>query len=45
MAPAKKTDLDKLAWSWIEAVTPEEIERIHLETAYRLGLKGCKNCK
>ncbi|XP_046838615.1 ubiquitin carboxyl-terminal hydrolase 48-like isoform X1 [Vespa crabro] len=45
MAPAKKTDLDKLAWSWIEAVTPEEIERIHLETAYRLGLKGCKSCK
>ncbi|XP_014603923.1 PREDICTED: ubiquitin carboxyl-terminal hydrolase 48-like isoform X1 [Polistes canadensis] len=45
MAPAKKTDLDKLAWSWIEAVTPEEIERVHLETAYRLGLKGCRNCK
>ncbi|XP_014488433.1 PREDICTED: ubiquitin carboxyl-terminal hydrolase 48-like isoform X2 [Dinoponera quadriceps] len=45
MAPTKKADLDKLAWAWIEAVAPEQIEKIHLETAYRIGLKSCKNCK
>ncbi|XP_066597829.1 ubiquitin carboxyl-terminal hydrolase 48-like isoform X2 [Prorops nasuta] len=45
MKPLKKTDLDKLSWSWIEYVPPEQVERIHLETAYRLGLKACKNCK
>ncbi|XP_015430229.1 PREDICTED: ubiquitin carboxyl-terminal hydrolase 48-like [Dufourea novaeangliae] len=45
MPPIKKTDLDKLAWTWVEGVLPEEIERIHLETAYRIGLKTCKNCK
>ncbi|XP_067214471.1 ubiquitin carboxyl-terminal hydrolase 48-like isoform X2 [Linepithema humile] len=43
--PAKKTDLDKLAWAWIETISPEQIEKIHLETAYRIGLKSCKNCK
>ncbi|XP_017788014.1 PREDICTED: ubiquitin carboxyl-terminal hydrolase 48-like [Habropoda laboriosa] len=45
MPPTKKTDLDKLAWGWVEGVLLEEIERIHLETAYRIGLKACKNCK
>ncbi|XP_032686910.1 ubiquitin carboxyl-terminal hydrolase 48-like isoform X2 [Odontomachus brunneus] len=45
MAPTKKADLDKLAWAWIEVITPEQIEKIHLETAYRIGLKSCKNCK
>lgn len=45
MPPLKKADLERLAWSWIEAVSPEEIEKIHLETAYRIGLKHCKNCK
>ncbi|XP_076161191.1 ubiquitin carboxyl-terminal hydrolase 48 isoform X2 [Ptiloglossa arizonensis] len=45
MPPAKKTDLDKLAWAWVEGVLPEQIERIHLETAYRISLKTCKNCK
>ncbi|XP_054007627.1 ubiquitin carboxyl-terminal hydrolase 48-like isoform X2 [Hylaeus anthracinus] len=45
MPPAKKTDLDKLAWAWIEGVLPDQIEKIHLETAYRIGLKSCKNCK
>nr|XP_034180171.1 ubiquitin carboxyl-terminal hydrolase 48-like isoform X1 [Osmia lignaria] len=45
MPPTKKTDLDKLAWVWIESVELEQIERIHLETAYRIGLKACKNCK
>ncbi|XP_076229795.1 ubiquitin carboxyl-terminal hydrolase 48 isoform X3 [Nomia melanderi] len=45
MPPNKKTDLDKLAWAWVEGVLPEEIEKIHLETAYRIGLKACKNCK
>ncbi|XP_076679799.1 ubiquitin carboxyl-terminal hydrolase 48 isoform X2 [Andrena cerasifolii] len=45
MPPTKKTDLDKLAWAWVEGAEPEQIERIHLETAYRIGLKACKNCK
>lgn len=45
MPPTKKTDLDKLAWAWIESISPEQIEKIHLETAYRIGLKNCKNCK
>lgn len=37
--------MDKLAWAWIESVDPDKIEKIHLETAYRIGLKNCKNCK
>ncbi|XP_061940511.1 ubiquitin carboxyl-terminal hydrolase 48 isoform X2 [Apis cerana] len=45
MPPTKKTDLDKLAWAWVEGVVLDQIERIHLETAYRIGLKACKNCK
>ncbi|XP_070155965.1 ubiquitin carboxyl-terminal hydrolase 48 isoform X1 [Polyergus mexicanus] len=45
MPPTKKTDLDKLAWAWTECISPEQIEKIHLETAYRIGLKNCKNCK
>ncbi|XP_011699753.1 PREDICTED: ubiquitin carboxyl-terminal hydrolase 48-like isoform X2 [Wasmannia auropunctata] len=45
MPPTKKGDLDKLAWGWIESVNPDEIEKIHLETAYRIGLKSCKTCK
>ncbi|XP_017884994.1 ubiquitin carboxyl-terminal hydrolase 48-like [Ceratina calcarata] len=45
MPPTKKTDLDKLAWAWVEGVVSDQIERIHLETAYRIGLKACKNCK
>ncbi|XP_011161303.1 ubiquitin carboxyl-terminal hydrolase 48 isoform X1 [Solenopsis invicta] len=45
MPPTKKGDLDKLAWAWIESVDPDKIEKIHLETAYRIGLKNCKNCK
>ncbi|XP_018302065.1 ubiquitin carboxyl-terminal hydrolase 48 isoform X2 [Mycetomoellerius zeteki] len=45
MPPTKKGDLDKLAWAWIESISPDEIEKIHLETAYRIGLKSCKNCK
>lgn len=45
MPPAKKSDLDKLAWAWVESVVLDQIERIHLETAYRIGLKACKNCK
>lgn len=45
MAPTKKIDLEKLAWAWSEVITPEEIDNIHLETAYRIGLKNCKNCK
>ncbi|XP_060828211.1 ubiquitin carboxyl-terminal hydrolase 48-like isoform X2 [Bombus pascuorum] len=45
MPPTKKTDLDKLAWAWVESVVLDQIERIHLETAYRIGLKACKNCK
>lgn len=45
MPPTKKTDLDKLAWAWVEGVVLDQIKRIHLETAYRIGLKACKNCK
>ncbi|XP_011305311.1 ubiquitin carboxyl-terminal hydrolase 48 [Fopius arisanus] len=45
MPPLKKVDLERMAWSWIETVAPEEIEKIHMETAYRIGLKNCKNCK
>ncbi|XP_011061617.1 PREDICTED: ubiquitin carboxyl-terminal hydrolase 48-like isoform X2 [Acromyrmex echinatior] len=45
MPPTKKGDLDKLAWAWIESISPDEIEKTHLETAYRIGLKSCKNCK
>ncbi|XP_011139721.1 ubiquitin carboxyl-terminal hydrolase 48 isoform X2 [Harpegnathos saltator] len=45
MAPTKKADLEKLAWAWVEVIIPEQIEKIHLETAYRIGLKSCKNCK
>ncbi|RLU27214.1 hypothetical protein DMN91_001014 [Ooceraea biroi] len=45
MPPTKKTDLDKLAWAWVESISPEQIEKIHLETAYRIGLKSCKSCK
>ncbi|XP_033330850.2 ubiquitin carboxyl-terminal hydrolase 48 isoform X1 [Megalopta genalis] len=45
MPPYKKTDLDKLAWAWVENVSPEDIQKIHLESAYRIGLKACKNCK
>ncbi|XP_018404370.1 PREDICTED: ubiquitin carboxyl-terminal hydrolase 48-like isoform X1 [Cyphomyrmex costatus] len=45
MPPTKKGDLDKLAWAWTESIDPDEIEKIHLETAYRIGLKSCKNCK
>ncbi|XP_076293641.1 ubiquitin carboxyl-terminal hydrolase 48 isoform X2 [Lasioglossum baleicum] len=45
MPPSKKIDLDKLAWAWVEGVLPEEIEKVHLESAYRIGLKACKNCK
>ncbi|XP_020280412.1 ubiquitin carboxyl-terminal hydrolase 48-like isoform X2 [Pseudomyrmex gracilis] len=45
MPPTKKTDFDKLAWAWVEVVSPEQIEKIHLETAYRIGLKSCVNCK
>ncbi|KAK0081893.1 hypothetical protein PV325_011420 [Microctonus aethiopoides] len=45
MPSIKKTDLEKLAWSWTESVSPDNIERAHLETSYRIGLKNCKNCK
>ncbi|XP_023289479.1 ubiquitin carboxyl-terminal hydrolase 48 [Orussus abietinus] len=45
MAPNKKSDLDKQSWAWVEIVEPDQVERIHLETAYRIGLKNCKNCK
>ena len=45
MAPSKKTDLEKLAWAWVDSVSPEELERAHLEAAYRIGLKNCKTCK
>ncbi|XP_015114794.1 ubiquitin carboxyl-terminal hydrolase 48 [Diachasma alloeum] len=45
MPPVKKVDLERMAWSWIETVVPEEIEKVHLENAYRIGLKNCKNCK
>ncbi|XP_043280492.1 ubiquitin carboxyl-terminal hydrolase 48-like isoform X2 [Venturia canescens] len=45
MPPMKKTDLEKLAWAWVETVDPEELQQSHLETAYRIGLKNCKNCK
>lgn len=45
MPPTKKTDLEKLAWAWVETVDPEELQQSHLESAYRLGLKHCKNCK
>ena len=45
MPPTKKTDLDKLVWEWIEFISPEQIEKTHLENAYRIGLKQCKNCK
>lgn len=45
MAPTKKLDIDKQAWIWTETVQPNEIQRIHLETAYRLGLRNCTNCK
>lgn len=45
MPSIKKTDLEKLAWSWTESVSPDNIERVHLETSYRIGLKNCKNCK
>lgn len=45
MPPLKKTDLEKLAWTWIESIPPEEIKKFHLETSYRMGLKNCKNCK
>ncbi|XP_036150538.1 ubiquitin carboxyl-terminal hydrolase 48-like [Monomorium pharaonis] len=45
MPPTKKVDLDKLAWAWIESIDSDKIEKIHLETAYRIGLKNCKNCK
>ncbi|XP_024891079.1 ubiquitin carboxyl-terminal hydrolase 48-like isoform X1 [Temnothorax curvispinosus] len=45
MPPTKKGDLDKLAWAWVESVGPDEIEKTHLESAYRIGLKSCKNCK
>ncbi|XP_024945389.1 ubiquitin carboxyl-terminal hydrolase 48 isoform X2 [Cephus cinctus] len=45
MAPTKKTDMEKLAWAWVDSVEPEEIQRIHLETAYKIGLKNCKNCR
>ncbi|XP_051175741.1 ubiquitin carboxyl-terminal hydrolase 48-like isoform X2 [Leptopilina boulardi] len=45
MPPAKKLDIDKQAWIWTETVQSNEIQRIHLETAYRLGLRNCTNCK
>ncbi|KAL0101386.1 hypothetical protein PUN28_018901 [Cardiocondyla obscurior] len=45
MPPTKKGDLDKLAWAWVEGVSLDEIEQIHLEAAYRIGLKNCRNCK
>lgn len=45
MPPLKKTDLEKVAWTWTELIAPDKIERKHLETSYRIGLKKCKNCK
>ena len=45
MPPIKKIDLDKQAWAWTESIQPHEIQRNHLESAYRLGLKNCMCCK
>ncbi|XP_012261445.2 ubiquitin carboxyl-terminal hydrolase 48-like isoform X2 [Athalia rosae] len=45
MAPVKKIDLDKLAWSWVENISVDQIQDVHMNAAYRIGLKNCKNCK
>ncbi|XP_034947746.1 ubiquitin carboxyl-terminal hydrolase 48-like [Chelonus insularis] len=42
----KRADVaDKDAWSWVETVSPESIEREHLESSYRVNLNICKHCK
>lgn len=43
--------LEKAAWRWVESVRPEDIQREHIELAYRIGVPACKrgacrrNCK
>ncbi|XP_046881720.1 ubiquitin carboxyl-terminal hydrolase 48 isoform X1 [Hypomesus transpacificus] len=49
MAP--RLQLEKAAWRWVESVRPEDIQREHIELAYRIGVPACKrgtcrrNCK
>uniref|UniRef100_A0A4W5QYJ2 Ubiquitin carboxyl-terminal hydrolase 48 n=1 Tax=Hucho hucho TaxID=62062 RepID=A0A4W5QYJ2_9TELE len=49
MAP--RVQLEKAAWRWVESVSPEDIQREHIEIAYRICLPACKrgacrrNCK
>uniref|UniRef100_A0AAY5JZY7 Ubiquitin carboxyl-terminal hydrolase 48 n=1 Tax=Esox lucius TaxID=8010 RepID=A0AAY5JZY7_ESOLU len=49
MAP--RVHLDKAAWRWVESVRPEDIQREHIEIAYRICVPACKrgacrrNCK
>ena len=45
MPPPKKAEIERQAWAFVENVSPDEIEREHLESAYRLTLKKCKNCR
>ncbi|XP_053546203.1 ubiquitin carboxyl-terminal hydrolase 48 [Bombina bombina] len=49
MAP--RLQLEKAAWRWTDAVTPEQVEQEHIEIAYRVRLESCvrgvcrRNCK
>uniref|UniRef100_A0A674E565 Ubiquitin carboxyl-terminal hydrolase 48 n=1 Tax=Salmo trutta TaxID=8032 RepID=A0A674E565_SALTR len=49
MAP--RVQLEKAAWRWVESVRPEDIQREHIEIAYRICVPACKrgacrrNCK
>ncbi|XP_046432124.1 ubiquitin carboxyl-terminal hydrolase 48-like isoform X1 [Neodiprion fabricii] len=45
MPPVKKIELDKMAWAWVENTPVDEMQSIHIKTAYRIGLKNCKTCK
>ncbi|XP_034023399.1 ubiquitin carboxyl-terminal hydrolase 48 [Thalassophryne amazonica] len=43
MAP--RLQLDKAAWIWTESVRPEDINRDHIEQAYRIRLPACAGCR
>ncbi|XP_065220051.1 ubiquitin carboxyl-terminal hydrolase 48-like isoform X2 [Planococcus citri] len=51
MAPTRKEQFEKNAWSWVENCHPSQVSDEHVQTAYRINLSRCKigacrrNCK
>lgn len=42
MAPSRKEQYEKNAWSWVENCSPLEVTDEHIRTAYRVNFSRCK---